>query len=312
MRTRIDTPDGDVTGPKLACLHHLDPPYPGVRRWRALRAARLEHRDLLRRRPAARPRGDRRAHLVRRRRVGHRDRPLPRSAQEEAELLREAVERDCRSSASASAPSCWPTRSAAASGGCRGARCSVGASWRASPTTSCCRTRCGRCTGTRTRSSRRPGAVELLDARRRSAARRSGSAARGACSSTPTSTPPTLDGWYERYGDWLAGAGIDAAAARAADAEHLPGQPRPRRRSSAASSDALEQREAVRRGELGDLRAPRAARAARRSARRATRRRGRRAAGASRPAASAPARRPAPRPPRARTRRRPRPRSTGS
>ena len=34
MRTRIDTPDGDVTGPKLACLHHLEPPYPGCRRWR--------------------------------------------------------------------------------------------------------------------------------------------------------------------------------------------------------------------------------------------------------------------------------------
>ena len=36
---------------------------------------------------------------------------------------------------------------------------------------------------------------------------------------------PTLDGWYERYGDWLAEAGVETAAARAADAEHLPGQP---------------------------------------------------------------------------------------
>jgi GMP synthase (glutamine-hydrolysing) len=35
----------------------------------------------------------------------------------------------------------------------------------------------------------------------------------------------TLDGWYARYGDWLAGAGTDEATARAADAEHLPGQP---------------------------------------------------------------------------------------
>jgi len=34
----------------------------------------------------------------------------------------------------------------------------------------------------------------------------------------------TLDGWYARYGDWLAGAGTDEATARAADAEHLPGQ----------------------------------------------------------------------------------------
>ncbi len=40
MRTRIDTPDGDVTGPKLACLHHLDPPYPGAA-MAALRGARL-------------------------------------------------------------------------------------------------------------------------------------------------------------------------------------------------------------------------------------------------------------------------------
>ena len=36
---------------------------------------------------------------------------------------------------------------------------------------------------------------------------------------------PTLDGWYERYGDWVAAAGVDLAAAQAADAEHLPGQP---------------------------------------------------------------------------------------
>jgi hypothetical protein len=34
-----------------------------------------------------------------------------------------------------------------------------------------------------------------------------------------------VDGWYARYGDWLAGAGTDEAAARAADAEHLAGQP---------------------------------------------------------------------------------------
>jgi GMP synthase (glutamine-hydrolysing) len=36
----------------------------------------------------------------------------------------------------------------------------------------------------------------------------------------------TLDGWYERYGSWLAEAGVEAAAARAADERHLPGQPR--------------------------------------------------------------------------------------
>jgi GMP synthase (glutamine-hydrolysing) len=35
----------------------------------------------------------------------------------------------------------------------------------------------------------------------------------------------TLDGWYERYGDWLAEAGVEPAAARDADTRHLPGQP---------------------------------------------------------------------------------------
>jgi hypothetical protein len=33
-----------------------------------------------------------------------------------------------------------------------------------------------------------------------------------------------LDGWYARYGDWLAEAGVSEAQARAADARHLPGQ----------------------------------------------------------------------------------------
>src|SRR3954454_22395949 len=42
MRTRIDTPDGDVTGPKVACLHHLEPPYPGAA-MAARRGARREH-----------------------------------------------------------------------------------------------------------------------------------------------------------------------------------------------------------------------------------------------------------------------------
>jgi GMP synthase (glutamine-hydrolysing) len=35
----------------------------------------------------------------------------------------------------------------------------------------------------------------------------------------------TLEGWYERYGDWVTAAGVELAAAHAADAEHLPGQP---------------------------------------------------------------------------------------
>jgi GMP synthase-like glutamine amidotransferase len=35
----------------------------------------------------------------------------------------------------------------------------------------------------------------------------------------------TLDGWYQRYGDWLVEAGVEPAAARDADRQHLPGQP---------------------------------------------------------------------------------------
>src|SRR3954467_2255176 len=46
MRMRIDTPGGDVTGPKLACLHHLESPFLGAAA-APLSAARLDHRDLL-------------------------------------------------------------------------------------------------------------------------------------------------------------------------------------------------------------------------------------------------------------------------
>ena len=46
MRTRIDTPGGDVTGPKLACLHHLESPFLGAAE-APLRAARLTHHDRL-------------------------------------------------------------------------------------------------------------------------------------------------------------------------------------------------------------------------------------------------------------------------
>src|SRR3954469_7569317 len=46
MRTRIDKPSGDVTGPKLACLHHLESPFLGAAA-APLRAAALDHRDLL-------------------------------------------------------------------------------------------------------------------------------------------------------------------------------------------------------------------------------------------------------------------------
>ena len=36
---------------------------------------------------------------------------------------------------------------------------------------------------------------------------------------------PVLAGWYERYGDWVTAAGVDLDAAKAADEAHLPGQP---------------------------------------------------------------------------------------
>ena len=34
----------------------------------------------------------------------------------------------------------------------------------------------------------------------------------------------TLDTWYAAFGGWLSAAGVDEAAARAADARQLPGQ----------------------------------------------------------------------------------------
>jgi GMP synthase (glutamine-hydrolysing) len=69
-----------------------------------------------------------------------------------------------------------------------------------------------------------PGAVELLDRGGLGcAAFRIGSA--WGVQFHADVDAATLDGWYARYGDWLAGAGTDEATARAADAEHLPGQP---------------------------------------------------------------------------------------
>ena len=68
-----------------------------------------------------------------------------------------------------------------------------------------------------------PGAVELLDRGGLGcAAFRAGSA--WGVQFHADVDAATLDGWYARYGDWLAGAGTDEATARAADAEHLPGQ----------------------------------------------------------------------------------------
>ena len=69
-----------------------------------------------------------------------------------------------------------------------------------------------------------PGAVELLDRGGLGcAAFRAGSA--WGVQFHPDVDGATLDGWYAAYGDWLVTAGVDEAQARAADAEHLPGQP---------------------------------------------------------------------------------------
>ena len=69
-----------------------------------------------------------------------------------------------------------------------------------------------------------PGAVELLDRGGLGcAAFRIGSA--WGVQFHADVDAATLDGWYERYGDWLVEAGVDPAAARAADDEHFPGQP---------------------------------------------------------------------------------------
>ena len=89
---------------------------------------------------------------------------------------------------------------------------------------SSCRTRCGPCTGTRTRSSRRPAPPSCSSAAGW-AAPRSGVGSAWGVQFHADVDAPTLDSWYERYGDWLAEAGVETAAARAADAAHLPGQP---------------------------------------------------------------------------------------
>jgi len=68
-----------------------------------------------------------------------------------------------------------------------------------------------------------PGATELLErAGLGCAAFRTGSA--WGVQFHPDVDGPTLESWYAAYGAWLTEAGIDEAAARAADARHLPGQ----------------------------------------------------------------------------------------
>jgi GMP synthase-like glutamine amidotransferase len=69
-----------------------------------------------------------------------------------------------------------------------------------------------------------PGAVELLTrAGSGVTAFRAGDSAWGV-QFHPEVDAAALEGWYEQYGDWLAAAGVEESAARAADAEHMPGQ----------------------------------------------------------------------------------------
>jgi GMP synthase-like glutamine amidotransferase len=217
MRTRIDTPDGDVTPPKLACLHHLDPPYPGAA-MAALREARLEHFH------------------------PHRGDPLPDDFDglvvfggvesvteierypyllQEAELLR--------------------TTEAPVLGVCLGAQLLAharGGSVRRLPRRAVRWVELARVADddlvpdpvwalhwNEDGVEPPPGAIELLERGEGlgCAAFRVGDA--WGVQFHADVDAATLAGWYERYGDWLAQAGVEAEAAKAADAERLPGQP---------------------------------------------------------------------------------------
>jgi GMP synthase (glutamine-hydrolysing) len=69
-----------------------------------------------------------------------------------------------------------------------------------------------------------PGAVELLTRHGDGVtAFRAGDRAWGV-QFHPEADAAALEGWYRSYGAWLAEAGVTEAEARAADAEHLPGQ----------------------------------------------------------------------------------------
>ncbi len=217
----MDTPGGDVTGPKLACLHHLESPFLGAAE-APLRAARLTHHDRLA--------GD----------------PLPDldavdglvsfgGAQsvteierypyllEETELLRAAVERDL------------PVL-----GVCLGAQLlahALGGSVRRLPRRAVVWVELARLADDELLPDPvwalhwnedgiepPPGATELLERGGLGcAAFRAGSA--WGVQFHADVDGSVLDRWYERYGDWVEQAGVTVDAARAADAEHLPGQP---------------------------------------------------------------------------------------
>jgi len=220
MRTRIDTRGEDPTGPKLACLHHLESPFLGAAA-APLAAARLDHHDLLAGDPL--PELDAIDGLISfggAQSVTEIDRYPYLLA--EAELLREAVARDL------------PVL-----GICLGAQLlahALGGSVRRLPRRAVTWLELSRLADdelvpdpvwalhwNEDAIEPPPEATELLERGGLGcAAFRIGSA--WGLQFHADVDGPTLDGWYEHYGDWLAEAEVDPAAAHAADAQHLPGQ----------------------------------------------------------------------------------------
>jgi GMP synthase (glutamine-hydrolysing) len=220
MRTRIGTAGGDVTGPKLACLHHLESPFLGAAA-APLQAARLDHRDLLAGDPL--PDLDEVDGIVSfggAQSVTEIDRYPYLLA--EAELLREAVAREL------------PVL-----GVCLGAQVlahALGGSVRRLPRRAVTWLELARLADdelvpdpvwalhwNEDAIEPPPGATELLERGGLGcAAFRIGSA--WGLQFHADVDGPVLERWYERYGDWVEAAGVEIAAARAADAQHLPGQ----------------------------------------------------------------------------------------
>ena len=158
---------------------------------------------------------------------------------DEAELLREAVARECRCSASASARSCWPMPSAE-----RGRRERRLVAWPViealpaaadDPLLGTLPTGAVGLHWNEDGFEPPPGAVELL---RRPARAREGVPLRACAWGVqfhPEVDEAILDGWYRDWPDACAQAGVRVSDARAADADTWAVRPRSRRRSSAAS-----------------------------------------------------------------------------